>query len=110
MATKEELSDLLNDLLGLEATVDFAKMMKEDLEILLKAVGEPSNLIRIGWKNLRNKAKKEILEELMGRPILDEVLKRVPSKEGEDKGPLGLGLLPTVRAGLRGIFGKETKE
>ena len=110
MVTKEELSDQLNELLALEDTVDFAKMTKEDLETLLRTVGEPSNLIRIGWKNLRNKAKKEILEELMGRPLLDEVLKRVPAEEGGNKGPLGFGILPSVRTSIRGIFAKETEE
>ena len=111
MATKEELSDRLNDLLGLEY-VDFAKMTKDDLEILLKVVAEPSNLIRIGWKNLRDKAKKEILEELMGRPLLDDMLKDVLPKEGvgEGKGPLGLGILPRARERFRGIFAeKESK-
>ena len=111
MVTKEELSDRLNELLGLEEMVDFAKMTKEDLETLLKTVGEPSNLIRIGWKNLRNKAKKEILEELMGRPLLDEVLQDVLPKEGKaGKGPLGLGILPRARERFRGIFAeKESK-
>ena len=108
MATKDELSDRLNEVLGLEDTVDFAKMTKDDLEILLKTVGEPSNLIKIGWKTLRDKAKKEILEELLGRPFLDEVLKGV--QEGEDKGPLGFGILPSVRNRMRGIFEKETTE
>lgn len=94
MATKEELSDRLNGLLGAEDYIDFAKMTKEDLERLLKVVDDPSSLIRIGWKNLRDKAKKEILEELIGRPFLDEVLKGIPAEEG--KGPLGLGILPRI--------------
>ena len=108
MATKDELSDRLNEVLGLEDTVDFAKMTKDDLETLLKTVVDPSNLIKIGWKNLRDKAKREILEELLGRPFLDEVFKGV--QEGEDKGPLGLGILPSVRNRMRGIFEKETRE
>ncbi len=99
--TKEELSDRLNAFLGLEDCVDFAKMTKEDLERLIKVVGEPSNLIKIGWKNLRNKAKKEILEELMERPFLDEVLQG--DEEGKNKGPLGLGILPSVRKRMRGF-------
>jgi len=111
MVTKEELSDRLNDLLGVEDSIDFAKMTKEDLDRLIKVVAEPSNLIRIGWKNLRNKAKKEILEELIGRPFLDEVLKGIPSKE-EGKGPLGFGILPSVRKNIQEILSpsKETKE
>lgn len=107
---KEELSDKMNEIFGLEDTVNFAKMTKEDLERLIKVVGEPSNLIKIGWKNLRGKAKKEILQELMERPILDEVLKG--DEEGKNKGPLGLGVLPALRGVLRGTLGdaKEAKE
>lgn len=114
MPTKEELSDKINEILGLEDAIDFSKMTKEDLESLLKVVEEPSNLIRIGWKNAREKVKKEILEEILGRPFLDEILKGIPAKgegEGEDKGPLGLGILPLARGRIRGIFAeKEAKE
>jgi len=110
MVTKEDLSDRLNDLLGTEDFIDFAKMTKEDLDRLMKVVGEPSNLIRIGWKNIRDKAKKEILEEILGRPFLDEVLKGGSTKE-EGKGPLGFGIIPSVRKNIREIFSqKETKE
>ncbi len=42
----------------------------------------------------------------MGRPFLDKVLNGGPSKEGEeDKGPLGLGVLPALRGILRGTLG-----
>jgi len=113
MPTKEELSDRLNEILGLEDEVDFSKMTKEDLESLLKVIGEPSNLIRIGWKNARDKVKREILEEILGRPFLDEILKGIPAKEGEqeDKGPLGFGVIPRAKARIREIFTeKEAKE
>ena len=106
MPTKAEISDQLNELLFLEDTLNFAKMTKEDLETLLRTVGEPSNLIRIGWRNLRDKAKGEILEELMGRPFLDEVLKGISRKEGI----LGLGILPSIRTKVRGILSKEAEE
>ena len=113
MPTKEELSDRLNEILGLEDTIDFSKMTKEDLESLLKVVEEPSNLIRIGWKNAREKVKREVLEEILGRPFLDEILKEIPAKGegGEDKGPLGMGILPRAMERIRGIFAeKEAKE
>jgi len=108
---KTDLADQINELLGLDLG-SLEKMTKEDLETLLKLIGEPSQLIKIGWKNLRDKAKREILEELTGRPFLDEILKGVPGKEeGENKGPLGLGILPRARERVRGIFAeKETKE
>ena len=111
MSTKADLADQINELLGLDLD-SLERMTKEDLEALKKLIAEPSNLIRVGWKNLRDKAKREILEELMERPLLDEVLKGVPAKEGkEDKGPLGLGILPRARERIRGIFTEgEAKE
>lgn len=109
MPTKQELSDQINEVLGSEDYIDFAKMTKEDLECLIKIVGEPSNLMRIGWKNLRDKAKKELFEEIMGRPLLDEVLKGIPVKE-EGKGPLGFGIVPSLRRNIRGILSREPEE
>jgi hypothetical protein len=109
MSTKADLADKINELLGLNLE-SLEKMTKEDLEALLKVIGEPSQLIKIGWKNLRDKAKREILEELMGRPLLDEILKGA-AKEGEDRGPLGFGVIPKARARIREIFSeKEAKE
>ena len=104
MPTKAEISDQLNELLFLE--LDFAKMRKHDLETLLKAIADPSSLIRKGWKNLRDKAKGEILEELMGRPFLDEVLKGLSRKEGL----FGFGILPSIRGQVRGFLSKEAEE
>ena len=107
MPTKAEISDQLNELLFLEDTIDFARMRKEDLETLLKAVADPSSLIRKGWKNLRDKARREVLEELMGHPFLDEVLKGLSAGRG---GPLGLGILPSIRGQVRGFLSKEAEE
>jgi len=79
VVTKEEISDELNDILKTEVPIDFAKMNKDDLEALLKMLGEPTKLIQIGVQNLRNKAKKEILNrtlgELLNKPILEEIMK-----------------------------------
>lgn len=94
MATKEELSDRLNDLLGLEDSVDFTGMRKEDLERLLEVFVDPARLIQTGIKQLRSKARREILErplkDLMDKPFLEGFLTE------RDKGPLGLGLLPRI--------------
>jgi len=108
MSTKADLADRINELLGLDLG-SLEKMTKEDLEALLNLVGNPSQLIKIGWKNLRDKTKKEILEELMERPFLDDILKGVPTKEKEqgDKGPLGLGIVPHIRGRVRGIFAEN---
>ena len=105
MPTKEELSERLNEIMGLKDPIDFSKMTKEDLESLLKVIGEPSNLIRIGWKNAREKVKREILEEILGRPFLEEILSK--TEEGADKGPLGFGVLPKLRGILSGTESKE---
>ena len=105
---KEELSEELNDLLGL-VDLDFSKMTKEDLEALLRFFGDPYNLIKIGVKNLRGKVKREILEEVLGRPLIEEVLGRSLEEKEEDRGPLGFGVIPSVLARMRGIF-KEKVE
>lgn len=85
MVTKEELSDRLNELLKIE--VDFSKMTKADLKALINVFSDPSAIIELGIKQIRDKAKKEILEKRLG-DILD-----LPKKGG---GPLGLGILPTI--------------
>jgi len=105
MPTKEELSDRLNEIMGLEDPIDFSKMTKEDLESLLKIIGEPSNLIRIGWKNAREKVKREVLEEILGRPFVEEILSK--TEEGVKKGPFGFGVLPKLRGILSGTESKE---
>lgn len=92
---KENLSDRLNELLGINEFVDFSKMTREDLDILLKIVSDPSNLIRTGWRNLRNDAKQKLLEEIVDRPLLDEILNRSVERN-ENRGPLGLGILPSI--------------
>jgi len=112
MPTKEELSQQINEIFGTE--IKFEALTKEDLEALLKVVQEPSNLIRIGWRKLRDETKKKVVEELMGRPLLDEILKgtleKKEEKAGEDKGPLGLGILPSIRNRVRGALTEPEKE
>lgn len=91
MATKEDLSDNLNELLG--TSVDFSKMSKEDLENLTNMLDEPGYLVQRGIKRFRKKATKEILErplkELLDKSIVDDL------KAGKG-GPFGFGLLPSV--------------
>jgi len=93
LVTKEDISDLLNDILKTEDPIDFTKMNKDDLEALLKILGEPTNLIQIGLKNLREKTKKEILNmtirDLLNRSVLEEIIK-------DEGGPLGFGIIPSI--------------
>ena len=90
MPTKEQISDKLNELL--ETTIDFSKLTKEDLESFVKIFADPSRLIQLGVKGLRNKAKKEILNRTLGdlleKPVLEELR--------ADDGPFGFGILPRL--------------
>jgi len=113
LSTKSDLADRVNELLGLNLE-SLEKMTKEDLEALLKLIEDPSNLIRMGWRKLRDETKRKLVEELVGRPILDDFLKGLQEKgeggESKDKGPLGFGVVPHIRERVRGILSeKEAK-
>lgn len=98
MATKEDIKFQINEILSLD--LDWSKMSKEDLEKLLNFVRDPYNLIKIGVKNVRGKVKKELMEEILGRPLVEELL--TSTEASEDRGPLGLGVLPRIRGLVRG--------
>lgn len=107
MSTKEELSSTLNLLLEPDVDIDFSKLSKEDLERLIKVLSEPSRLIQLGIKHLRNKARKEVLD----RPLRDFF--EVPLLEGiksKGNGPLGLGLFPIIIDKSQRLKQKLTKE
>lgn len=87
---KDELSEKMNELLDLDEEIDFTRLIKTDLEALYEFVSNSSNLIALGVKSLRGKVRKDLLE----RPLKD--LLEVP-EDGEDGGPLGLGILPRIR-------------
>ena len=90
--TKEELSDRLNEVLDLEDEIDFTRMTKEDLERLVTAL-DPARLIQTGIKQLRSKARRDLLErplkDLLDKPFLERFIER-------DEGFLGLGFLPRI--------------
>lgn len=90
--TKEELSDRLNEVLDLEDEIDFTRMTKEDLEKLVTAL-DPARLIQTGIKQLRSKARRDLLErplkDLLDKPFLERLVER-------DEGFLGLGFLPRI--------------
>jgi len=73
VADKAEIVDKIEKTLEVKlASLD--RMTKEDLEQLGKVLGDPSNLIRIGMKNLRGKAREELtrpLKEFLDRPLID---------------------------------------
>jgi len=94
MPTKEQINERLNELLGLEEPIDFTKLSKADMERLLEVLGNPSGLIQMGIKNLRARARREILErpikDFMEKPIIEDIL------AGSREGPLGFGILPRI--------------
>ena len=92
MSTKSDLSDEINRILGLEKEIDFSKLSREDLQGLLDFFREPANLVSLGTKQLREKVRKEILD----RPLRDFIEGGLGGLEGEDRGPLGLGILPSL--------------
>lgn len=104
--SKEEVSRRLNDVLEIKPEIDFTKLSKEELDRLVVTLSDPRKLLRIagtgttqrGLERLRA-AVDEVLSErkggLFGLGLLPE------GKSGEeDKGPLGLGVLPRVRQRL----------
>lgn len=102
-STKEELSAALNELFGVD--VDFTKMIKADLEKLVKAFEEPTALLKVGIQQLKAKAINKPLRDLLDRPLSDlmdrpTLLKSVTQSKN---GPLGLGILPRIirRAGSK---------
>jgi len=101
LVTKDELCDRICEILGVDID-SLTRMTKEDLELLLEVLDNPTRLIQIGVKRLRIKTKKELLErpikDLLNRSFIDEIL-----GEQEDKGPLGFGILPT-------LFGRSTSK
>lgn len=107
LSTKADISDEINRILGLE--VDFSKMSREDLEKLKDFFGDPSKLITLGIKQTRAKVRSEILDrplkEFLERPLI-ELLEGEAAEGKADRGPLGLGILPSImrrasRVGLK---------
>jgi len=93
MVNKDELSDKINEYLSLDDTIDFSGMKKEELERFVEFLKEPANQIQAGLKRMRDRVRGDILD----RP-LREYLEGDPK---DDKGPLGLGILPRARDLLR---------
>jgi len=91
---KRELADRVCEILGLELE-SLTKMSKSDLEKLAKFLDDPQNLIRLGVKRLREKARGQIAEsvkQVLERPIIELI-----SEEREDRGGIfGLGIIPSI--------------
>lgn len=98
MPAKEELCNAVSGILEVELA-SLERMTNEDLEKLLAALKDPSKLIQTGIKQLRAKARSELLD----KPLREFMDKPIFNLKNERNGPLGFGLLPK-------IFGKKTEE
>jgi len=104
--SKEDISRRLNQVLEIKPEIDFTKLSKEELDRLVAALNDSKKLVRVGVTGLRKETRDRILGAvdealgereggLFGLGLLPE------GKPGvEDRGPLGLGVLPRVRQRL----------
>jgi hypothetical protein len=87
---KDQLSDRVNDLLGIDAIIDFSGMKKAELERLVDLLHErfsdPSTIIKWGVEMAREKVRGQILD----RPLREFLEQGV---EEEDEGLFGFGVL-----------------
>ena len=83
---KERIAAQLNKILGLN--IKWTRLSLEELQQLHEIFTKPAKFLAIG----RNVAKHFWTEEILNRRV-GELL----GAEGEDKGPLGLGILPRIR-------------
>jgi hypothetical protein len=87
MSTKEEISDRINEILGLkDDPIDLSKLPKRDLERLCRAIEDLA-------------ASKLLGSRLLNRPvgeIMNMRLKDLIREFREGGGPFGLGILPRI--------------
>ena len=90
---KEQLSDKVNDLLGIDAVIDFSGMKKEELErfveYLQQTFSDPSAMVKRGVEMMREKMRGQILD----RPLRDFVEQNVFEETDKEEGLFGFGIL-----------------
>jgi len=104
--SKEEISRRINDALEIRPEIDFTKLSKEELERFAVALSDSKKLVRLGVTGVRKETRDRILgavDEALGEREgglfgLGIIPKEQPG--GDDKGPLGLGILPRVKERL----------
>jgi len=96
VSTKENLSDQLNGILGVN--VEWSKMSREDLETLMKLFGDPVGIVQLGVKMMKEKTREDIMGRKLGDILSSSTILNL--RDRSRGGPLGLGILP-------GIFGNE---
>ena len=104
MSTKEDLTESINNLLGLDLE-SLGRMTKEDLRslynVLSKRLGSsPVSLTPEGdffRRPLKDILNKRILNKPLGELSLKEIFEALTYREN---GPLGLGLIPALRKAI----------
>lgn len=86
MPTKEQISEQLNEILGLtENPIDFTRLNKEELERLVDLFSTVAQVAQIGIRSAREKLRGGILgrpvEEVLRMPLID-VLAQVRGEGG----------------------------
>jgi len=97
MPTKEQMSEKLNSLLGLESDpIGFEKLSKEDLERLLTVFTNLAQVAQIGVRSVRDRLQEGILLKPAGEVLNMRVIDLIASirKEG----------------GILGMFASALKE
>lgn len=97
--TKEELSEDLNNHLGLD--VDFTKMLKDDLltlhECLLEEEEEPVVAAELFSSPLKNILNKKLSDKPVGDLTLMELVQNLFPALKKKGGIFGFGLIPSLR-------------
>lgn len=92
---KDQLSDRVNDLLKIEAVIDFSGMKKEELERLFDFLqtrfSDPSAIIKMGVEMAREKVRGQILD----RPLRDFLEQNLIEETDKEEGLFGFGILKT---------------
>lgn len=81
MADKTELVEKINGLLGVKLE-SLERMTREDLEKMLKVLGDPASMIRLGVDRAEAELKRP-LREFLDRPVMDLLYALTGRGEGE---------------------------
>lgn len=91
---KKELSEKINEILGLTKKVDFTKLSKKDLEVLYEGVSNVAASLSIGVRSAKAKLRQGLLQrptrEVLNMP-LGEFIANIRSEGGL------IGILAKIR-------------
>ncbi len=102
--TKERLSAELNKIF--ETEIAFQKLTIQELQQLADTIKSPRKFIQVGKRAASIKWNEEILNTKIG-----DIIKGGGEKsESEDRGPLGLGILPGITSRLKTFSSGKSEE